>query len=109
MDFPLYSLLRGFGEIIPEPAKAIQSGCSSPLLFHSRSHTELEVSLLCFQTLNRMAGIKIELVDCLAQHLEFDRRSKILRVFRFPSLCLIMYSSPRKAALAQYVCPKEKL
>lgn len=100
MDFPLDSLLRGFGEIIPEPSKAIYSGCSSPLLFHSRSNTELEVPLLCFQTLNRTAGIKIELVDCLALHLEFDRRRKILKIFRFPSLCLIMYCSPTKAALA---------
>jgi hypothetical protein len=50
---------------------------------------------------NVVAGVRIQWVDCLSLHLEFDSRSKTLKVFRFPSLCLIMYRNNDRSLLSQ--------
>ncbi|KAH9205991.1 hypothetical protein DL95DRAFT_241707, partial [Leptodontidium sp. 2 PMI_412] len=43
-----------------------------------------------FYTLHNVMKIQIEWVDCLSLHLEFDNQSKVLKLFRFPSICLLM-------------------
>ncbi|PVH79052.1 hypothetical protein DL98DRAFT_589829 [Cadophora sp. DSE1049] len=102
-DQPLSTMLDRFGEIIPKYSRTSFSGPGSPF---PRAEEMIEVSMLCFYTMHKVASISIEWVDCLSLHLEFDRQTKILKLFRFPSLCLIMCcrperSSTNKSALAQ--------
>lgn len=50
----------------------------------------LETTNLNYYTLSKVANIEIIWVDSLLQHLDFDRRSKTLKIFRFPSFCYLM-------------------
>ena len=45
---------------------------------------------LNFFHLCRLGGIKIRWADSLCQHLEFNRREKVLMVFRHPSYCAML-------------------
>ena len=80
-DEPLHIFLKRFGKIMPV------------VTMSRRYEGWIEVSLVCFSRLHKFASITIEWVDCLSMHLEFDRRSKVLKIFRFPSLCLVMCCS----------------
>lgn len=80
-DQPLHVFLKRFGNIMPRATVS------------RRYEGWIEVSSVCFSRLHKFASIKIEWVDCLSMHLEFDRRSKVLKIFRFPSLCLVMCCS----------------
>jgi hypothetical protein len=96
-DQPLHTLLRSFGSIVPQRARSMIPGQSTPLqsLPTRRDEHSIETSLLCFRTLHKVASIKIEWVDCLSLHLEFNSSTKTLKLFRLPSLCLIMCSCKR--------------
>ncbi|KAI7973190.1 hypothetical protein EIK77_004467 [Talaromyces pinophilus] len=50
----------------------------------------LETTNLNYYTLSKVANIQILWVDSLLQHLDFDRRSKTLKIFRFPSFCYLL-------------------
>ncbi|KAL8643589.1 MAG: hypothetical protein Q9226_008259 [Calogaya cf. arnoldii] len=45
---------------------------------------------LCFYTLDSLAGVTISWTSSWCEHLELDERQKKLKVFKYPSLCLIM-------------------
>lgn len=45
---------------------------------------------MCFNTLQSLAGLKIEWVTSLALHLELDSGKKTLKLFQFPSFCRMM-------------------
>ncbi|EHK48803.1 hypothetical protein TRIATDRAFT_215066 [Trichoderma atroviride IMI 206040] len=51
------------------------------------------VSYLRYQTLHDVAGVKLVFVDCISLHLDFDEKSRELRIFRFPSLCKLLCHS----------------
>lgn len=91
-DQPLHTLLRRFGNIVPQRARFTTLGQSTPSLSQSARRDEhlIEPSLLCFRTLHKVASIDIEWVDCLSEHLEFNSSTRKLKLFRLPSLCLIM-------------------
>lgn len=96
-DQPLHTLLKSFGNIVPQRARSMIPGQSNPLqnlLARSDEHS-IETYLLCFRTLNKVASIKIEWVNSLSLHLEFNSSTKTLKLFRLPSLCLIMCSCKR--------------
>jgi hypothetical protein len=50
-----------------------------------------------------VANIEVEWVDSLSLHLEFDKSTKILKLFRLPSLCLLMCCCENESPLTQYV------
>jgi hypothetical protein len=77
---PLCNFLRRFGNIIPEP-QAESLHTSSDLI---------RASYVNFHTLDKVAGIKIEWVNCLSLHMEFDLVRRTLKLFKFPSLCRLM-------------------
>ena len=52
----------------------------------------LEASNLCYYTLTAMANIKIKWVPNVCEHLEFNQREKVLKIFCFPSFCAMMCS-----------------
>jgi len=100
VDQPFHSLLGCFGKVIPTTN-------TSRRLENVRITTKpyddewIDLSLLCFHTLHRVAGIKIEWADCLSVHLEFDSYTRTLKVFRFPSLGLIMATPNKRSALSR--------
>jgi len=90
-DQPLFTLLKKFGKIIPKMDQAFFRGQDTPPVFSPRDESWLDISLICFHMLYRVANIKIEWVDCLSLHLEFNTHTRALKLFRFPSICLLMY------------------
>ena len=52
----------------------------------------LQASNLCYYTLTSMADIKICWVENVCEHLEFNQRQKVLKIFCFPSFCAMMCS-----------------
>jgi len=91
-DLPLHTLLGRFGKVVPAYDKAAfssQDTSNTP----GRYDGWIDPLLVCFHTLNKCTSIKVQWVDCLSLHLEFDSRTKILKLFRFPSLCLLMCAS----------------
>ena len=99
MDLPLHTFLRRFGTIIPEhigDTAGHTAGCpAGPHIgwIHLRS--------VCFHTLHKVAKVKIEWVDCLSLHLEFNNRTRALKMFRFPSLCFIMCCTRTRSPFSQ--------
>jgi len=88
VDHSLRVLLQTFGKIIP--TVNVSRGLETVGMTANPYDPVIELSLICFHTLHRVAYIKIDWVDSLSLHLEFDSYTKILKIFRFPSLCLIM-------------------
>lgn len=83
---PIVTLLRQFGGIkgpIPWTVFSevdVSGSLKSPL-------DPLISSNLSYFTLKRVAKIEIEWVSSVCLHLEFNMRRKMLKLFRFPSLC----------------------
>ncbi|KAL8786505.1 MAG: hypothetical protein Q9213_002732 [Squamulea squamosa] len=82
-------LLRRFGgKNCPVPR------LKGPSLNEHTPNRETESSIvtlnLCFYTLDRLAGITIVWTSSWCEHLELDVRQKKLKLFKYPSLCLIM-------------------
>jgi len=102
-DQPFHALLQTFGNIIPQRTKQTGTGHVTPSMIVPPKPDEewIELSYLCFRTLNKVTCIKIEWVDNLSLHLEFDNRTKVLRVFRLPSICLLMCCCKEMSPLSQ--------
>lgn len=104
-DQPLRKFLKHFGSVIPTYERSC-FGSQSPMTPQPRAENWIEASLLCFQTLHRVVSVKIEWVESLSLHLEFDSRAKTLKLFKWPSLCLVMHGTTngtggRMSALSQ--------
>jgi hypothetical protein len=78
-DQPLCLYFLRFGKIIP----AIEEYQANPPL--------ITVSHVCYSILDKIAGVEIEWVNALSQHLEFDNVQGSLKIFKFPSFCMLMY------------------
>jgi len=87
IDLPLFSLLGRFGDLIPGPRMTNMQELALPA---SRTPEVIDVRLVCFNTLQNLAELKIEWVTSLALHLELDSGKKTLKLFQYPSLCRIM-------------------
>ena len=86
---PLTHMFRIFGNIIPQPDLTVD-----PSVLSQQDCTGyLMVSYLSYHTLAKVAKIKIEWVDSLSLHLEFVESRRVLKVFRFPSFCQLVYSA----------------
>lgn len=111
-DLALGMLLRGFGKLIPVKGSTISQAGTEHLSERGDKKDWIEVSSICYNTLNRVCSIEIEWVDCLSLHLEFDSQTKTLKLFRFPSLCLLMRchsdqnlsSNSYSSLMSRYVC-----
>jgi hypothetical protein len=85
---PLHRLLRAFGSILPELEKTNRSFPERDLEVGSDSINTAYISL---RNMRQALKLRIEWVNTLNQHLEFDQRNNILRVFRLPSLVRLLY------------------
>ncbi len=86
VDQPIVTLIRQFGGVKgPIPRAVINEvDITSTLKSTLEPLTSLNLS---YFTLTRVAQISIEWVSSVCLHLEFDMRRKVLKLFRFPSLC----------------------
>ena len=83
---PIVTLLRQFGGVKgPIPWTVFNEVETTSSL--KSSPDPLISSNLSYFTLKRVAKIEIEWVSSVCLHLEFNMRRKMLKLFRFPSLC----------------------
>ncbi|KAI6351048.1 hypothetical protein MCOR25_010191 [Pyricularia grisea] len=82
----LSDFLLGFGMMLPPRNHCAMPDPDDQLLF-SRTKTIL-VKDVDAHVLTKVCSIKIQWVDSLSCHLELNRQSGILYVFRYPSFCL---------------------
>ncbi len=85
---PIYRLLSRFGSLLPEPECIRRSELTGGL---EGGCDYIIASYVAYHNLQQVLKVKLEWVDTLNQHLEFDQSHRILRVFRLPSLCRMMY------------------
>jgi hypothetical protein len=87
IDLPLDTMLDRFGCLIPMPR-------IHPLhpqwLSGSQQNDVIMVHSICFNTLQQIAGLRIEWVSSLTLHLELDSERKTLKLFQYPSFCRMM-------------------
>ncbi|KAK0102684.1 hypothetical protein ONS95_006286 [Cadophora gregata] len=98
-DRSLVDLLRNFGAIIPE-----RKGGSNKTFEVARTHAHdrwIDVTNISFSALSKMSKVQIEWVDCMSLHLEFDLHTKTLKLFQFPSICIVMTPSKESGPLNQ--------
>jgi hypothetical protein len=92
---PIQRLIRKFGSLLPEPEYIRRSDAAGGL---EAGFEQITATYVYFHNL-KLLNVRVEWVDVLNQHLEFDRRNRILRIFRFPSLARLMYRDQKGTIL----------
>lgn len=95
-DRPVAFVVNSFGNLVPRPVPqphAVHAFDSDATTLSWTDVSWIDVSQVCFQTLHRVGAIQLEFVDALSLHLAFDTRTRVLSVFKFPSLVLLMLLS----------------
>ena len=100
---PIQRLLRKFGSLLPEPECVRRSDAAGGL---EAGAEDITATYVYYNNL-RLLNVRIKWVDVLNQHLEFDRRNRILRIFRTPSICRLMYRD-KEGTLLDLVCHEVK-
>jgi hypothetical protein len=85
---PLHRLLGRFGTILPELEKLNSTHLERELEVGTDS---INTAYVSWRSMRQALKMEIEWVSTLNQHLEFDQRNNILRVFRLPSLLRLLY------------------
>jgi hypothetical protein len=103
---PLSDFLLGFGLMLPKENICVSEDpedCQAYEKVDIVRPEELNASLL-----HQLARIEIEWVDVMAPHLEFDKATNKLYLFRHPSFCLVNVSlreeSDMRSMIYQSVC-----
>ena len=98
---PLYRLISRFGILLPQIELDFET-------IESRESRDVEVggqnidtALISFQKLKETLKIRIEWVQTVNQHLEFDQQTNTLRLFRFPSLLWLLYQHKDRPLLTR--------
>jgi hypothetical protein len=102
---PIQQLLRRFGSLLPE-AECIRRSQQAGGL--EAGPECIIAAYISFHSLQQVLKIDIEWVDVLNQHLEFDQRKRVLRVFRLPSICRLMYRDEEGTLLNRLFREDEK-
>lgn len=85
-DRPLSILLKGFGNLLPTRAP-VASLAAVESTRAAATWTPLFPAELNAYTLHTLLGVRFRWVDSIALHLDYDRSSKTLCLFAFPSAC----------------------
>ena len=80
---PLRTLLRVFGDVLGNSSQLAQS--------QLKDREFLTVGYLSYYTLSRVCNIKIEWVSNVSSHLDFLESSRVLKLYKHPSFCYMMY------------------
>lgn len=88
---PFYQMLTQFGALLPEVRQSGPvGGCCHTASSASESH--FYPNYVFFDVLKNVAQLKIEWVNTLNMHLQLDERKRILRLYRFPAFCRLLYA-----------------
>lgn len=71
-------------------------------LFEEDEPAELYKPRLGYDCLAKLGGVTLRFVDCIIDHLKFDRPSRTLSIYRFPSLYLAHLRRTRKKSALAY-------
>ncbi|KAJ8132084.1 hypothetical protein O1611_g1543 [Lasiodiplodia mahajangana] len=86
----LGDILRSLGGGVPQPSFPSLSIESSDSERNTVSDVRLNVLNLNYYTLNRLADITIMWTDSVWEHLDFNANKKEIKLFRYPSFCVLM-------------------
>lgn len=98
-DRPLYVLLKGFGNLLP----ARSTGTAIVAVESSKtaaSWTALYPDDLNAHMLHTLMRVRFRWVDSLALHLDYERSSRTLSLFCFPSACMLQLQNRRSPIFA---------
>lgn len=98
---PLHNLLAQFGDIMPK-VEVDQQYLSSVDVDH------INITYMNFYTLKYVANIEIEWVNTLNLHLQLDTRRRILRLFRFPAFCHLLWTDNEDSFMKQLFADHRK-
>lgn len=88
---PFYQMLMHFGTLLPEVRSSNLTGqCNHNLNTPNDSH--FYPAYISFNVLRSVAKLRIEWVNTLNLHLQLDERKRILRLYRFPAFCRLLYA-----------------
>jgi hypothetical protein len=88
---PFYQMLMEFGTLLPEVRSSSLTGqCTHLLDYKNESH--FYPNYVSFDVLKNVAKLRIEWVNTLNLHLQLDERKRILRLYRFPAFCRLLYA-----------------
>jgi hypothetical protein len=94
-QYPFHRLLQRFGTLVPCPDPIYdprELGLDNGM--QGRGDSAIDSAFLghnlCFHTLKKIIEVRIEWVDSLNLHLEFDQGKRTLKLFRYPSFCWLM-------------------
>ena len=87
-SLPIHQLIKHLGHLLPRPYQNLDP--SSHVVPRNLFSEQLVVNYLAFHTLHKVAKIKLEFVNSMCQHLEFDAQTEVLKIFRFPSFCMLI-------------------
>jgi hypothetical protein len=80
---PFYQMLTEFGALFPTFRRSRSENANKSHFYPSD---------ISYDVLKTVADLKIEWVNTLNLHLQLDERKRILRVFRFPAFCRLLYA-----------------
>ncbi|KAI1366327.1 hypothetical protein F5Y08DRAFT_135931 [Xylaria arbuscula] len=100
-DRPLSVLLKSFGNLFPaKPEAATQTATeSSKSVATWTALWPQEINAYPLQTLQR---VRFRWVDSLALHLDYDKSSRTLSLFEFPSMCASMLQNNNSDAILAF-------
>lgn len=85
-DRPLFSLLKWFGNLLPA-----RSSSSTQVAVETSKTAASWVALYPSEVnaylLHTLLGVRFRWVDSIALHLDYDKSSRTLSIFSFPSIC----------------------
>lgn len=88
-------MLRNYGDILPMRKTIDTSAPAEP------PPKALQVASLNIATLQRMANMKIEWIDDISGHLDFQPSGPVLKLLRYPSFCHLHMAD--RSVLSRYV------
>ena len=94
---PIPDFMLGFGLMLPKGNISLSEEKEDQQAFERISlidNESLNASLLC-----SLANVHIQWIDVIAPHLEFDKVTNTLFLFRYPSYCLSSATTPEDTVL----------
>lgn len=86
-DRPMAILLKGYGNLLPARCQGLTKVASETSRVAS-SWTPINANEMNVWFLFSFLNVNISWVDTLALHLDYDKSSRTLSLFKYPSLCL---------------------
>ncbi|EFW99309.1 hypothetical protein CMQ_5730 [Grosmannia clavigera kw1407] len=99
-DRPLYVLLKGFGNLLPARSKSNSNSAAAVESSKAvASWTALYPDQMNAYLLHSLLRCKFRWVDTLALHLDYDKSTRTLSLFCFPSMCASQLQCNRCGAI----------